>query len=153
MRQWLEYPHVQKWWSSPDEQITRIGAHLDDPTVEPMMVEYGETAFAYIQICRLDGERVSEPALQDQPDGTVGIDQFIGPPELIGKGLGPRFMNIVCDRLFAEGVPRILVDPDPANNSAIRAYEKIGFKKLKKAMTKSGPALFMNLDRQEYEKQ
>ena len=37
-------------------------------------------------------------------------------------------MRQFVDMLFEEGVPRVVIDPDPANARAIRAYEKAGFR-------------------------
>ena len=61
------------------------------------------------------------------PPGSRGIDQFIGEPDMIGRGHGSAFVREHVDRLFAGGVPAVGVDPDPENARAIRAYEKAGF--------------------------
>ena len=61
------------------------------------------------------------------PPGSRGMDQFIGEPEMIGRGHGSAFVREHVDALFAGGVPAVGVDPDPENARAIRAYERAGF--------------------------
>jgi RimJ/RimL family protein N-acetyltransferase len=63
----------------------------------------------------------------------IGIDLFIGEPDLIGRGHGPALI-----RAFLRDVafPRYRVDlcvigPALSNVAAIRAYEKAGFRFLK----------------------
>ena len=149
---WLGAPHVAAWWDAPQEGVRKISGHICDPTVNPLLVELGGEPFAYIQICDLDAERDNEPALRDQPKRTVGLDQFIGPETMTGKGLGPRFMRLVIADAFEAGAARILVDPHPDNRNAVRAYEKIGFRRLGVRSSAAGPALFMAIDRQEFVK-
>lgn len=63
----------------------------------------------------------------------IGIDLFIGEPDLVGKGHRPRLI-----RAFLRDVafPRYRIDlcvigPTRGNAAAIRAYEKAGFRFLK----------------------
>ena len=149
---WLGAPHVAAWWDAPQEGVRKISGHICDPTVNPLLVELGGEPFAYIQICDLDAERDDEPALRDQPKRTVGLDQFIGPETMTGKGLGPRFMRLVIADAFEAGAARILVDPHPDNRNALRAYEKIGFRRIGVRSSAAGPTLFMAIDRQEFVK-
>jgi aminoglycoside 6'-N-acetyltransferase len=48
--------------------------------------------------------------------------------------------------LLASGVPRLIIDPDPDNARAIRAYEKAGFVAFDRRTTIYGPALLMARD-------
>ena len=43
-------------------------------------------------------------------------------------------------------MPRLVIDPDPTNLRAIRAYEKAGFTAFGERRTIYGPALMMSLD-------
>ena len=45
-----------------------------------------------------------------------------------------------------EGAPRVVIDPDPANLRAIRAYEKAGFRPFDARTSAYGPALLMARD-------
>ena len=80
--------------------------------------------FAYLQCYDLSAWNIG---FGPQPDGTRGIDQFIGEPDMLGRGHGSAFIRAFAERLLANGTPRIVTDPDPANTRAIRAYEKAGF--------------------------
>jgi len=147
LAEWLEQPHVRRWWSEPEEALVSIGEHLRDPLVEPYIVMLDGRDFAFIQVADLDGE--DDAALDGQPQGTCGIDQFIGIETLLGKGHGPAFMADFCRELFEKGKNRVLVDPHPDNIFAIRAYTKAGFQRLGETNTNYGRALLMALDRQE----
>ena len=57
-----------------------------------------------------------------------------------------------AELLFEEGCPRVIIDPDPANTRAIRAYEKAGFRPFGERTSKYGPALMMARDA-EYRRQ
>ena len=146
MARWLRAPHVAEWWPRGEKQVEQMRSHLSDPTVSPFVVLLDDEPFGYIQLCDLDGERGHEPALADQPKATFGIDQFIGPADMIGHGLGTRLVSAMAERALGEGAARVLVDPHPDNTAAIRAYEKAGFIRLGIFSMTSGPALLMARD-------
>lgn len=151
LAEWLGKPHVRRWWSEPEEALASIEEHLRDLAVEPYIVTFADRDFAFIQVADLDDE--DDAALDGQPDGTCGIDQFIGVEALLGKGHGPAFMAQFCQSLFDRGKNRVLVDPHPDNAFAIRAYTKAGFQRLGETTTNYGRALLMALDRQENDRQ
>ncbi len=73
------------------------------------------------------------------PAIAVGTDQFIGVPELIGKGLGSEFVRIFTDQLLNRpDIALVITDPDVDNHSAIRCYEKVGFRKSRRLVTSEG---------------
>ena len=147
--EWLHEPHVRAWWSDPDTQVDQMRAHLSDDTIEPFVVCLNGEPVAYIQACdlRAAGEM---PHLAGLPERTFGIDQFIGPADRVGRGLGTRLVRLMSERLIAQGAESVLVDPAPENKAAIRAYEKAGFARREEIATKHGTALIMTLDRQEF---
>jgi aminoglycoside 6'-N-acetyltransferase len=51
-----------------------------------------------------------------------------------------------ADLLFRRGARRIIIDPDPRNGRAIRAYEKAGFTPFGSRTTIYGAALMMARD-------
>lgn len=67
-------------------------------------------------------------------------------PELLGQGHGPAILRQFAAELFSEGAPRLVVDSDPANLRAIRAYEKAGFREFDRRSSVHGPAVLMALD-------
>ncbi|MCC6792684.1 MAG: GNAT family N-acetyltransferase [Thermomicrobiales bacterium] len=69
---------------------------------------------------------------QNFPEDTAGIDLFIGEPGYLHRGLGPRLIRaFLRTYVFAGQAGRCIIDPDPKNAVAIRAYEKVGFRYLR----------------------
>ena len=67
----------------------------------------------------------------DLPKTTVGMDQFIGDVQNIGKGHGTLFIKeFITKQLQMFGITTVIVDTYPENAAAIRCYEKVGFKRL-----------------------
>lgn len=137
---WRSAPHVAAWWGAPD--VEPAAAALADPRIAMWVVEHEGRPFAYAQdYSPHDWE--SHPFAY-LPAGARGIDQYIGEPDMLGRGHGSAFVRAHCDRLFAAGAPAIGTDPDPDNGRAIRAYEKAGFAVASGAVeTRWGRALLM----------
>ena len=141
---WLAEPHVAQWWDDPLEGLKSIEGHIDSISVEPFIVELNGKPIGYIQ--SYDPHLEDGHPYQDQPYGTMGIDVSIGDPALVGIGHGSAIIRQFVDTLFAEGTPRVVIDPDPANIRAIRAYEKAGFRAFDTRTSVYGPALMMARD-------
>jgi aminoglycoside 6'-N-acetyltransferase len=144
---WLAEPHVAEWWDDPDEEIAAIREHIDSISVEPLIIELDGRPIGYLQ--SYDPHLEDDHPYQDQPYGTLGIDLSIGDPALVGIGHGSAIVQQFVEELFAEGTPRVIIDPDPANLRAIRAYEKAGFKAFDTRTSIYGPALMMARDNEE----
>jgi aminoglycoside 6'-N-acetyltransferase len=140
IRRWLETPHVSQWWHDPAEQFELVSGDLDHPDMAQYVVASDGRPFAYLQCYNLSGWNTG---LGPQPLGTRGLDQFIGEANMLGRGHGSAFIRDFTERLLAKGAPRVVIDPDPANARAIRAYEKAGFEKDRIVETPDGPALLM----------
>ncbi|PBB66066.1 GNAT family N-acetyltransferase [Mesorhizobium sp. WSM4312] len=141
---WLAEPHVAEWWNDPETEIAEIRDHIDSISVEPLIVEFDGQPIAYLQ--SYDPHLEDDHPYADQPFGTLGIDLSIGPPELVGLGHGSAIVRQFVEQLFEEGVPRVIIDPDPGNARAIRAYEKAGFVAFDIRTSEFGPALMMARD-------
>src|SRR5947199_2507158 len=124
IRRWLERPHVAEWWHDPAEQFELVSGDLDHPDMAQYIVASDGRPFAYLQCYNLSDWNTG---FGPQPSGTRGLDQFIGDLGMIGRGHGSAFIRNFTERLLARGTPRVVIDPDPANARAIRAYEKAGF--------------------------
>lgn len=146
---WLEEPHVAEWWGDPAEALAEIEAAMDDLATEALIVELHGRPIAYLQ--SYDPHLEDDHPYRDQPFGTLGIDVSIGVPELVGVGHGSAIVRQFVEELFAEGAPRVIIDPDPENLRAIRAYEKAGFKAFDTRTSIYGPALMMARDNEEGE--
>lgn len=141
---WLREPHVAEWWGDPDEAIREIAEAIDDIATEALIVELDGRPIAYLQ--SYDPHLEDDHPFQDQPTGTLGIDLSIGPSDMIGRGHGSAIIRQFVALLFDEGTPRVIIDPDPSNARAIRAYEKAGFHAFDTRVTVYGPALMMAVE-------
>ena len=68
---------------------------------------------------------------EDDPDYRhAGIDLFLD-PEVHGRGLGTDAIRALAGYLFTvEGHHRLIIDPAASNLPAIRANEKVGFRRV-----------------------
>lgn len=123
LRRWRSLPHVVEWWGEPD--VEDAEETLADARVAMWIVTHGGRPFAYAQ--DYSPHDWADHPFAHLPAGARGIDQYIGEPDMVGRGHGSAFVRLHCDRLFAAGAPAIGTDPHPANARAIRAYEKAGF--------------------------
>ncbi len=164
VRTWLTQPHVREWWGDPDEQFGLVSGDMSEPAMDQYIVsliafssEVGtglrqENAsmqkpvgapLGYLQCYRLADWNTG---FGPQPADTRGIDQMIGPTDMIGRGHGSGFIRAFIEDLLTNGTPRVVVDPDPENARAIRAYEKAGFFRDREVDTPDGIALLMVRD-------
>jgi aminoglycoside 6'-N-acetyltransferase len=143
VRQWLETPEVVRWWGRPDQQYALVSGDLDHPDIDQFIVALGGHPFGYIQCYALSSWN---QGFGSHPPKTRGIDQFIGEPDMIGRGHGSSFIRQFTETLLTSGIPRIVTDPDPDNGRAVRAYAKAGFQSERLVDTPDGPALLMVRD-------
>jgi aminoglycoside 6'-N-acetyltransferase len=140
LRHWLAQPHVRQWWGDPSEQDDLVSGDLNEPAMDQFIVSVGGSDFAYLQCYELSAWN---SGFGEHPEGTLGIDQFIGEPDMVERGHGSAFVRAFVDDCFRQGAPRVVTDPDPANARAVRAYQKAGFEKAGMVETPDGPALLM----------
>ena len=140
---WRSEPHVHEWWDPDDPPLTpKQAAEQYGPRVrgeEPTnacIVELEGRPIGYVQFYRWlswpDANEASD--IRADPD-TFGIDLFIGPPELIGKGVGSRLVELVCHHLETNlGASYVALTTEMTNERAQRAYEKAGFRKIREVL-------------------
>lgn len=141
IRRWLANPHVAQWWGAPEQQFALVSGDLGDPGIKQFIVAVDDTPFAYLQC--YDPAAWPNNGFGAQPDGTRGIDQFVGEANMVGRGHGSAFIRAFIECLLAAGTPRVITDPNPANARAIKAYEKAGLQGERLVQTPDGPALLM----------
>jgi aminoglycoside 6'-N-acetyltransferase len=140
IRRWLARPHVREWWGDPDEQFALVGGDLDEPAMDQFIVLAGDQPFGYLQCYSLTAWNTG---FGPQPEGTRGIDPFVGESDMIGRGHGSAFIRAFVDEKLRQGLPRMVTDPDPLNLRAVRAYENAGFAGDRMVDTPDGPSLLM----------
>ena len=145
IRQWLARPHVREWWGDPEQQYALISGDLIEPAMDQYVVSTTGSDFGYIQCYDLQCYDLTawNSGFGTHPEGTRGIDLFIGEPDMIGRGHGSALIRSFADDRLQNGAPRIVTDPDPANHRAVRACENAGFEKVRLVDTPDGPALLM----------
>ena len=141
LRHWLESPEPSRWWGDPDFELALIEEDLANPLMRMRIVSLDGRPFAYVQ----DHDIAAWPQdhLARLPKGTRAVDTFIGEPDMIGKGHGSAYMRLIARQLIAEGAPCVLVDPDPDNLRARRAYTGAGFGQDRLVRTPDGMAVLM----------
>lgn len=123
LRRWQSEPHVREWW---DDEDPYDAADLADPRVSLWIVESGGVPFAFLQDYDVRGWEGHHFAYL--PEGSRGMDQFIGDPAMVGRGHGSAFIRQRVRELHAAGVPAVGTDPHPGNARAIAACRKAGFR-------------------------
>jgi aminoglycoside 6'-N-acetyltransferase len=116
----LAEPEVARWWvHGPLEEAVAELLDADDDTV--------------ILVLEVDGAVAGQVQFSEEltPDYRhAGIDLFVG-TAWQGRGLGPAAIRLVARHLFeVRGHHRLTIDPALANERAIRAYERVGFRRV-----------------------
>ncbi len=130
---------MRRWYDDvagdtyPDDTIAeyRLAMRGADPT-DYFVVELDGRPIGEIQSYRID-DHPDYAAMVALGRPAMGIDLFIGEPELIGRGHGPALIRaFLRDVGFARyGVDLCVIGPTKSNVAAIRAYDKAGFRFLK----------------------
>ncbi|MDZ4313084.1 MAG: GNAT family N-acetyltransferase [Cypionkella sp.] len=123
LKRWQESAHVGRWWGSEDPFAEE---ELVDPRVYRWIVSLEQRSFAYMQDYAVHGW--GQHHFDYLPEGSRGIDQYIGETQMIGKGHGTGFIRQRMTELFSRRVPVVATDPHPENHRAIAVYQKVGFK-------------------------
>lgn len=140
---WRNLPHVRRYWD-PDLPPTTLASAIEelrpdlapDAASTPCIVELEGRPIGYVQFYRWasyadDAEDVGIPF----DDRTYGLDIFIGEPELVGKGIGTRVVDILAGYLIGElGAGVVALTTDVTNHAAQRCYEKAGFHKVRRVL-------------------
>ncbi len=116
----LATPEVARWWPS-----------FDLARVEKELTGRDEDVEVYAII--VDGRIVGAIQSHEESDPEyrhAGIDLFLSPDHQ-GAGLGPDAIRTLARHLIDDrGHHRLTIDPAAANERAIRAYEKVGFRRV-----------------------
>jgi aminoglycoside 6'-N-acetyltransferase len=121
---WLAKPHIKAWWDDGDDTLEKVAQHYS---------EQSATKERFILLLHTEaplGEPQPVGYLQYEldDDASASIDQFIGEEALLSQGIGTQAIKLLLDHIIARHHPRLItVDPHPANQRAIRCYEKVGF--------------------------
>lgn len=155
IHRWLHTPHVARWWyedtGTIEEVSEKYSAYIEGKEpVEPYLILYEDRPVGHIQSYRVSDNEEYE-RLVNLKD-SAGIDLFIGEADLLYKGFGPLIIRRFIEKIvFADTLINVcIIDPEPENGAAIRAYEKVGFRHFKSADTLEGPVYLMKLSRADF---
>lgn len=145
IEKWLKEPHVKEFWDDGEswkESYEKYLLRTSPDTVKQFLVHHEDTPIGYIQFYW--ASKVGDGWWEGFPDGVVGIDQYIGEPSFIGKGHGTKMISEFISYLKSNfEISKIITDPSPDNQRAIRCYEKVGFKSVEEIDTPDGRELLM----------
>jgi aminoglycoside 6'-N-acetyltransferase len=157
MRRWLDSPHVREWWGEPETELGYIRDMIEGrDTTRPFLFSVGGRSAGYIQYWFVGHHQnetwiADHPWLAELPTDAVGVDLSIGEPDLLAQGIGSAVLRLFTERLVAEGHRTIIIDPDPANGRAVRAYEKAGYRTIPSLAGRTGDTLIMQYEMNETE--
>jgi aminoglycoside 6'-N-acetyltransferase len=113
----LQEPEVARWWGVFDADRIR----------EELLDASDTTAFAI----EVDGALAGVVTASEEVDPDyrhAGIDIFLA-EAYQDRGYGSEAIRVLARHLFGErGHHRLTIDPAAANERAIRAYERVGFR-------------------------
>jgi aminoglycoside 6'-N-acetyltransferase len=117
----LREPDVVAWWGGYEPDVKRIVREiLADTDVVALAID-------------LEGEVVGLIQYEEEntPDYRhAAIDVFLA-TDWQGRGVGTEALRVLARYLFEErGHHRLTIDPAAANERAIRAYERVGFRRV-----------------------
>jgi RimJ/RimL family protein N-acetyltransferase len=135
MLEWLSRAHVKEWWDDREDTLEAVASHYGE-------AEAGLERFILV----LADEGREKPLGYFQhylaPDGSIGIDQFIGEEAYLNQGIGTTAVRMFVEMIMRERRPAaIILDPSPDNKRAIRCYEKVGFRHYETRRTIEGGGL------------
>jgi len=132
---WLNNDLVTKYYGprlTLEQVIAKYGPRLNGELyVKPCVVEYKDKPIGYMQYYRTPKEQLMLYGYSAEKT-IYGIDQFIGEPELWGRGIGTQMIIILLEYLSSKlGVSKVVLDVKNTNLQAIKCYEKCGFRIVK----------------------
>ncbi len=149
---WLRAPHMREWWGDPDEELGFIRDMVEGrDSTRPFLIALDGEPIGYIQYWFI-GQHQNQtwtrdnPWLTELPSEAIGVDLSIGEAALLSRGIGSAALRIFARRLHDDGYRTIVIDPDPCNERAVRAYTKAGFRPIPQLQGRTGDALIMQFD-------
>jgi len=114
-REILATPEVARWWGDPDREVE--GLYEVEEGYSVYVIEFDGEVVGLIQSCE-----ELDPQYRH-----AGIDISVH-PGFHGRGIGPDAIHALAGHLFEQGHHRLTIDPAASNETAIRAYTKVGFR-------------------------
>jgi aminoglycoside 6'-N-acetyltransferase len=133
---WRNSAYVKEWWDPDDPPVTpavvaaELGPGRTDHLTTSCIIELAGEPVGFTQFYRWDADvaYLAEVGLS-MPEGSWGLDIFIGESRLVGKGIGSRTVRLLSDHLFAErGATAVALITETGNTRAQAAYVRAGMR-------------------------
>lgn len=150
--EWLSRPHMREWWGDPEKELGLIRDMVEGrDTTRPFIFLVDGEPTGYIQYWFVGDHQdppwtEEEPWLKELPSDAIGIDLSIGDADKLSEGIGSSVLRRFVQTLLEQGYRRIIIDPDPENVRAVRAYKKAGFTPVREYAGAGGKTLLMKFD-------
>ncbi len=152
LRGWLAKPHMRQWWGDPEQELSYIRDMVEGrDTTRPFLIALDGVPVGYIQYWFIGHHQNAQwiadhPWLAQMPAEAIGVDLSLGDPDLLSKGVGSAALATFVRGLRDQGYDTIIIDPDPENARAVRAYSKAGFRPVPHLEGRTGDVLIMQHD-------
>lgn len=148
-RSWLAQDHIKPFWQEPESESEfeeKFLVRLPQRGVQSFVIQESGQAIGYIQY--YEALKVGGGWWENEKPGTFGIDLMIGEKTHLGRGLGPKIIREFIELLIRRerGATSIIIDPEPSNLRAIKAFGRAGFIVEKEMTTPGGRALLMRMN-------
>ena len=136
MYKWLTNDMILEFYGGRDKKYTldSIKEHYSktyDFVMNRVIIEYENEPIGYGQFYELNDELYKEYNYPNTGNKVYAMDQFIGEVDYWNKGIGTKYISLICEFLKYKGANSILLDPHIDNIRAIKSYEKCGFEIIK----------------------
>jgi RimJ/RimL family protein N-acetyltransferase len=131
--EWLQREHVQRWWTDRETYDEVVQHYLpaiegSKPTDLYLILLDAQPA-GFIQTYRVS-DYPEYRELVAVEEGVAGVDLFVAELEQTCRGLGSKVLSrFVADIVFSDSeIHACVADPDAENLASLRAFEKAGFR-------------------------
>jgi len=130
---WMQQPHVAPWWELAGARDV-VRSYLQRQAALAHVQLWVATderhgAFGYVETYRAADDPLA--SYYDGQPGDRGFHLLVGPPELLGRGLGHALVRHVAERLLREpGATRVVCEPDVRNARMLACCLALGGERL-----------------------
>jgi len=118
-------PSVARWWGPEDDW-----SWIDADGTRRWAIVLGDSARAAHEDASGVVGLIQASVEEDPAFRHAGLDLFLATAAQ-GRGLGPEAIHLLARHLIdVEGHHRLVIDPAAENRRAIRAYERLGFRRV-----------------------
>ncbi len=127
IRQWLALPDIQQWWGplATTEAEVMLALKSDHAICRVICADGEAVGYGHAVDATVWGDELPE----ELAPGTWDIDLFIAARQFRNRGVGGKAVGLLSEEVFATTLATaVCVFPSIANEQAVRAYERAGFR-------------------------